>query len=447
MEPKDAFSSLRGHENPPARVRKARLRALRESLCLHEGELLSALNLDLGKSPEEGYMTELGLVYDELSYCLRRLSRFCKGEKAKVGLANFPGKGKVIHDPYGRVLILAPWNYPVLLSLQPLIGAIAAGNSVAIKPSELSPACSSAIRKVVESAFDKDVAICLEGGATTAKALLSLPFDMVFYTGSTKVGREVYSSCAEKLIPCVLELGGKSPVLALPSADLTLLARRLAFGKCLNAGQTCVAPDYLLLPKGKAKEFAIAFEKAVASFYPPSPLSCPFYPHIVSKRHFDRLKGLLDGEKPLYGGEDDGRRIAPTLLSSTFESKAMGEEIFGPILPIIEYDDLDSALSKIASLPTPLAFYCFGKKKEAERIASMVDCGAAVINDTIMHLSSHNLPFGGKGGSGLGCYHGPYSLLCFSRPKAVLIKGKVDVKLRYPPFTKRKDYIIRKIVH
>lgn len=392
-------------------------------------------------------MTELGLVYDELSYCLRHLRSFCKAKNVKVGLANFPGKGKVIRDPYGKVLILSPWNYPVLLSLQPLIGAIAAGNSVALKPSELSPSCSKTIAKVIESAFDKDVAICLEGDAETAKELLSFSFDMVFYTGSTKVGREVYSSCADKLIPCVLELGGKSPVLALPSADIDLLARRLAFGKCLNAGQTCVAPDYLLLPKGKAKEFADAFEKAVTSFYPPKPLSCPFYPHIVSKRHFDHLKGLLDGERPLYGGEDDGKRIAPTVFLTGFESKAMGEEIFGPLLPIIEYEDLDWALSKIASLPTPLAFYCFGKKKEAERIAMMVDCGGAVINDTIMHLSSHNLPFGGKGGSGLGCYHGPYSLLCFSRPKALLTKGKVDVKLRYPPFTKKKDYIIRKIVH
>lgn len=446
MDLENVFSQWKSQPNFSVQESKSALLRLKATIKKHEGELLTALNKDLGKSTQEAYMSELGLVYEEIAYYLRYLKAFRRPHKAKTGLATFPSKAKVTALPWGKVLILSPWNYPALLSLDPLAGAIAAGNRVILKPSEYSPAVSQAIKTIVDEAFPDGRVLCLLGEAGLAKQLTSMPFDFIFFTGSTKVGQEVYKAAAEHLIPCVLELGGKSPCLVTKYADVELAARRILFGKCLNAGQTCVAPDYLLVDSSVKDDLAKAFKEELNRLYPSGMLGNKDYAKIVSPRHLNRLLSLVD-RPVLLGGKHNENQLEFTLLEADFASISMKEEIFGPVLPLIPYQDLDTVLEEVSARPIPLALYVFSDdKKEAQSIVSKLDFGGAVINDTLMHLSLPSLPFGGKGGSGMGCYHGKYSLSCFSRMTPVLTRGKIDVSLRYPPHSSKKEGLIRKIM-
>ena len=425
---------------------KEYLARLKATIKRHEGDLLFALAADLGKSTQEAYMSEIGLVYEEIAYYLRHLSAFRRPHKAKTGLATFPSKAYVEARPWGNVLILSPWNYPVLLSLDPLAGALAMGNKVILKPSEYSPAVSRVLKAIIEEAFPDEEVLCLLGEADLAKQLTALPFDFILFTGSTKVGKEVYRAAAENLVPCALELGGKSPCIVTKNADLALSARRIVFGKCLNAGQTCVAPDYLLVDETIKKPLVEALKKAVKELYPTGQLGNPDYSKIVSSKHLSRLLSMLD--KPaMLGGKHNDTQLEFTVIEANFASICMEEEIFGPVLPLIPYQDLDTVLEEVSARPIPLALYVFSDdKKEAQSIVSKLDFGGAVINDTLMHLSLPSLPFGGKGGSGMGCYHGKYSLSCFSRMTPVLTRGKIDVDLRYPPYSSKKEWAIKKIM-
>ena len=446
MDLENIFSQWKTQPNFSVTESKLALLRLKATIKRHEGELLTALNKDLGKSTQEAYMSELGLVYEEITHYLRHLKGFRRPHKAKTGLATFPSKAKVTALPWGKVLVLSPWNYPVLLSLDPLAGAVAAGNRVILKPSEFSPAVSQVIKTIVDEAFPDGRVRCLLGEADLAKELTSMPFDFIFFTGSTKVGQEVYKAAAEQLIPCVLELGGKSPCLVTKNADLKLAARRILFGKCLNAGQTCVAPDYLLVDSSVKEDLVQAFKEELKRLYPTGMLGNKDYPKIVSPRHLGRLLSLID-RPVLLGGQHNETQLEFTLLEADFASISMKEEIFGPVLPLIAYQDLDALLRELTSRPTPLAFYVFSSdKQEAEQILNQVEFGGAVINDTLMHLSLPSLPFGGKGASGMGSYHGRYSLECFSRKTPVLTRGKIDVPLRYPPYSTKKEGFIRKIM-
>ena len=402
---------------------KAALLSLRKAIVSYEEELLSALYLDLGKPRQEAYMCELGLIYKEIDYYASHLARFRKPKRKRGGLASFPSKAYVEARPWGTCLILSPWNYPLLLSLDPLAACLSMGNKAVLKPSEYSPHVSQLIHE----------------------QLTALPFDFVFFTGSSKVGREVYKAASENLTPCVLELGGKSPCLVSEHADLRLAARRIVFGKCLNGGQTCVAPDYVLVDKRVKEPFVSMLKEAVDELYPNGMLGNADYGKIVSSAHLRRLLSLID-RPVLLGGKHNDSQLEFTVIEADFASLSMQEEIFGPLLPAIEYEDLDGAIKAISDRATPLSLYVFTKSRsEAKSILSSLDFGGAVVNDTLMHLTVPTLPFGGKGASGLGSYHGPYSLACFSRETPVLHRGKIDVKLRYPPFSSKKEKLIRKI--
>lgn len=424
---------------------KAALLSLRKAIVSYEEELLSAIYLDLGKPRQEAYMCELGLIYKEIDYYASHLARFRKPKRKRGGLASFPSKAYVEARPWGTCLILSPWNYPLLLSLDPLAACLSMGNKAVLKPSEYSPHVSQLIQRIVNEALSDKQALCVLGPKETAEQLTALPFDFVFFTGSSKVGREVYKAASENLTPCVLELGGKSPCLVSEHADLRLAARRIVFGKCLNGGQTCVAPDYVIVDKRVKEPFVSMLKEAVDELYPNGMLGNADYGKIVSSAHLRRLLSLID-RPVLLGGKHNDSQLEFTVIEADFASLSMQEEIFGPLLPVIEYEDLDGAIKAISNRATPLSLYVFTKSRsEAKSILSSLDFGGAVVNDTLMHLTVPTLPFGGKGASGLGSYHGPYSLACFSRETPVLHRGKIDVKLRYPPFSSKKEKLIRKI--
>lgn len=430
---------MKSHGALPLKRRVELLHSFYDALKRNEDGLLQAIKEDLNKSDQEGYMCELALVYSEIKYMLKHAIKAAKPHRVGMTLASFPSGGATIRSPYGTVLIVSPWNYPYLLTFQPLVGAIAMGNRAIVKPSELSPNCSLMIKKVVEEAFKEDEVKVFLGEREVSSALFALPFDLLFFTGSTKVGRIAYMEAAKHLTPCVLELGGKSPCLVLDDADLELTAKRICMGKVINAGQTCVAPDYVLLPKGKVDEFVSIFKKMKQEMVPGGELNSPFYAKIISEGHLKRLQGLIEGEQLCFGGKVDSGRMEITLLKANGESKSMQEEIFGPILPIIEYESLDEALQFIASRPRPLAFYVFSRsKRRALRIMEQVDFGGGAVNHCIMHLTNHHLPFGGVGDSGIGRYHGQASIEAFSYQKGVLVSGKMDNSLRYPPYTHKK---------
>ena len=412
----------------------------------NEAAIYDALKKDLGKSEPEAYMTEVGLVIHALHNALSNLSKWAKPVRKRTPITLFPAKSYVCKEPYGVVLILSPWNYPFFLSMSPLIGAIAAGNCVVLKTSRNCPHTSAVIAKIIHSTFSSNYICALDTGSDYDE-ILSCSYDYIFFTGSERVGRIVMRHAGESLTPVTLELGGKSPCIIDRSANLKLAAKRIAWGKTLNAGQTCVAPDYVVIPREQKEEFISLLQKYFSPMLA-NPLNNPDYPKIVNLHHFIRLKNLIHNSSSVIGGSVDEKalKIEPAVFTeATFEDDIMKDEIFGPILPIIAYDDLDEVLTIIKQKPKPLACYIFGRSRSFQRkVSAPLSFGGGCINDTVMHVASEQLPFGGIGSSGMGNYHGKYSFDTFSHEKALLIKGSIDIPLRYPPYSQKK---LKKMKH
>ena len=434
----------------PLHVRKRALNALLKEITLREGALLAALREDLGKAAFEGYMTEVGLVKDELRFHLKHLEHWAKDKRAQTPLAHFPSHSWTHAEPYGVVLIMAPWNYPVLLSLDPLIGALSAGNCAVLKPSAYAPATSKALAELVSAALAPELVTVVEGGREENMALLEEQFDYIFFTGSPEVGRYVMEKAAHHLTPVTLELGGKSPCIVTPSANLNMAARRITFGKLINAGQTCVAPDYILAHESIKDRLVTLIQKEITRFLGDAPLDNQEYPRIVNQKHFDRLTGLLNQDcHILFGGQARDLRIAPTLVDIVdSNSPVMQEELFGPILPILTYHDLDEVIDFVQERPKPLALYLFTRSKQTEKtILNRLSFGGGCINDTIIHPAIPYLPFGGVGQSGMGSYHGKASFDTFSHTKSILKKGNwLDFPVRYHPYTPLKEKILKALL-
>lgn len=431
----------------PVPHRLDQLRRLRRAILAHEQDIEAALQGDLGKCRTEAYMCEIGMVLSELGYLLRRTRRYCRDTHVLTPLAQFPARSFIRHDPMGVVLIMSPWNYPFLLTIEPLLGALAGGNCCILKPSKDAPATSAIIRQICAECFPLEEVAVVEGRRTENQTLLDQPFDKIFFTGSSHVGQEVLRRAAEHLTPVTLELGGKSPVIVAKDADLTLAARRIAFGKLLNAGQTCVAPDYVLVAREVEDAFVAALQKQFDQLCP-DPLHSAEYVHIVNQKHFDRLTGLMASGQIVYGGSIDpaALRIAPTILRNVSpDSPVMQEEIFGPILPILPVSGIDEAIAFAAARPHPLACYLFTKDRAVQRrVLDTLPFGGGCINDTIIHLATSRMPFGGVGHSGMGGYHGRDSFRCFTHDKNIVKKALwLDLPMRYTPYSKKKETLIR----
>ncbi|MEC0372494.1 aldehyde dehydrogenase [Paenibacillus chibensis] len=417
--------------------RLRQLKRLRDALVAHEKQIIDALKRDLNKSEFEAYSTEIGIVYEELKFTIKHLKSWMVPKKAKTALTHIGSKGRLIPEPYGTTLIIAPWNYPFQLAVSPLIGALAAGNTAVMKPSELTPAMSSLLADILGSVFDEEYVAVAQGGPEVSQALLSQPVDYIFFTGSVNVGRIVMESAAKQLIPLTLELGGKSPCIVHADAPLKLTAQRIVFGKFTNAGQTCIAPDYLLVHRSVKEELIACIKEAIQEFYGSDPISNPSYGHIVSDKHFKRLASFLDNGTVACGGQTAPEILAiePTLLDEvTWDMPVMQEEIFGPILPVLEYDRIQEAVDMINDRPKPLALYLFTREPEIEEtVVGSVSYGGGCINDTLMHIATPYLPFGGVGESGMGAYHGQGSFDTFTHYKSVLKQTQLfDFKFRYP---------------
>jgi aldehyde dehydrogenase (NAD+) len=421
----------------PIDFRKQQLGRLRDSLLRFEPELFAALKQDLNKSELESYSTELGIVLNEIGIAIRDVGRWAKPRRVRTPLTHFGASSRIIPEPLGTTVIIGPWNYPLQLIIMPLIGAIAAGNTAILKPSELAPATSQAIADLVRATFDPEYVAVVQGGADTSTELLKLPVDHIFFTGSPAVGKIVMEAAAKQLIPVTLELGGKSPCIVHKDANLVLAARRIIYGKATNAGQTCVAPDYLLVHRDVKSRLIELMSGEITSLYGSRPIDNPDYGAIVNERHFGRLLGYLEDGRIMIGGESDAstRKLAPTLLEGTpLDSRVMTEEIFGPILPVLEYESLEEAIAIIARNPKPLALYLFSDSSRVQRrIEDNVSFGGGCINDTIVHLATPYLPFGGVGTSGVGSYHGEYGFRTFSHYKSILKQtSRFDFPFRYP---------------
>ena len=424
-----------------AAFRRQALECLRAALLEHEEELNAALLADLNKAPAESYFTETGMVLEELRFQLKHFEKWVRPRRVTTPLAQFPSRGELLPEPYGCVLIMAPWNYPVQLCLTPLAGAIAAGNCAVVKPSAYAPASSAAIARLLGEIFPPEFVAVVEGGRGENRALLEQKFDYIFFTGSPAVGREVMAAGAKNLTPVTLELGGKSPVIVDATADIPLAARRIAFGKVLNAGQTCVAPDYLLVHRSVKDAFVREYRRALEEFFPGGDYG--ELPCIVNDKHFRRASRLLAGQRVLIGGETDATRrfIAPTLLDETDPAApVMQEEIFAPILPMLCWQEREEVVRFVQSRPKPLALYLFTRDKEMERaVFDRCSFGGGCVNDAIVHLACSGLPFGGVGNSGMGSYHGKQSFDTFTHYRSVLKKANwLDLPMRYHPYSGEK---------
>ena len=425
------------------------LKKFRKAIIENDELISAALKADLNKQPFESYMCETGLLLEEINFHIKRLKKWSKTRRVKSGIGQLPGKSYVCPEPYGVVLIMAPWNYPVQLCLMPLVGAISAGNCAVVKPSAYAPESSRVISKLIESAFPTGFVTAVEGGRDANKALLDEPFDYIFFTGSVAVGKTVMEAAAKRLTPVTLELGGKSPIIVDETANLPLAARRIAFGKVLNAGQTCVAPDYLMIEKSVEAPFIEEYKKALASFFPEGDMSGMV--RIINDKHFERVCNILDNSGSIaIGGARDAetRFIEPAVLTEVpIDSPAMQQEIFGPVLPVLPYEKLDDCIDFIRSRPKPLALYIFSENKmNQEKVLNSCSFGGGCINDTIIHLASSHMSFGGVGESGMGSYHGKKSFDTFTHYRSVLKQGKLDVKLRYFPYKSGKEKITRMIL-
>jgi len=424
------------------------LRTLEKAIKKYEKEIYKALYADLGKSKAESYMCEVGLTLSELRYITKHVKIWSKNHTVRTPLAHFHAKSFTVREPYGVVLIMSPWNYPILLSLEPLIGALAAGNCCVLKPSAYSPNVSKILSKLIREVFPKEYVFVAEGGRTKNQSLLEQKFDYIFFTGGTKVGRLVMEKASVHLTPVTLELGGKSPCIVDRTANLKLAARRIAFGKYLNCGQTCVAPDYVLVERDVKEEFLNYLIHEIEKMYGKNPLQNPSYGKIINQKHFERLRGLIHADKLVFGGECkiDTLQIAPTILDGVTEEDAvMQEEIFGPILPILTVDSFEAACMFVKKRSKPLALYLFTRKKETQkRVLSEISFGGGCINDTVIHLASPYMSFGGVGESGMGSYHGKKSFEVFSHEKSIVKKYNwLDLSMRYQPYYAWKEKLVR----
>lgn len=424
------------------------LKKLQSAIRANEKIILEALNKDLGKSRAEAYMTELGIVYKEFNYVIKNLKKWNAPKKVSGSMMSFPAKNYIYRDPYGVVLILSPWNYPFNLTITPLIGAIAGGNCVIVKPSESSPHTAEIIEKILNHTFAREYVHAVSAN-TPHDDVNKQQYDYIFFTGSTSVGKEIMNIASKTLTPITLELGGKSPAIVDETANIDVAVKRIAWGKFINAGQTCIAPDHVLIHQSQKQAFIDRFLVEIEERYKNAELRDD-YPKIINEKHFNRLSGLLDNEIVLGGNlNEQSLKISPALLpNSTIDSKVMEEEIFGPILPIITYENMDELISYQQSLPKPLACYIF---TENENIANMLltklSFGGGCINDTIMHLTHPEMPFGGVGSSGMGHYHGKYSFDTFTHEKSVVKNSTlIDIPVRYAPFTQAKSKLLRKFL-
>ena len=422
----------------PLEFRRAQLQKLRRAIEAREASLLDALHADLHKSAMEAYTTEVGLVLSELRHAFHHLPVWMKPRRRAVPLVAWPARGFIRPEPYGVALIIGPWNYPFQLLLSPLVGAMAAGNCAVLKPSEFAPRTAAAMEQLISATFPAEYLRVIPGERDTAEALLREKFDAIFFTGGTGVGRAVMAAAARHLTPVTLELGGKCPCLVCADAPLETTARRIAWGKFMNAGQTCVAPDFVLVDRRVRDGFLKAMKQAMREFYGDDPRHSPDYGRIINRKHFDRLTAYLSHGRILHGGQHDAGELylAPTILTGvTNDAPVMREEIFGPILPVLEFDRLDEALASLRDHPTPLALYLFTPDGVTqERILAETRSGGVCLNDTVTHMIGKDLPFGGLGDSGMGAYHGQASFDCFTHRRSVLRRSLAfDPKLRYPP--------------
>lgn len=430
------------------RFRIRQLKKLKLAVETNEKMILEALNKDLEKSEAEAFMTEIGIVYKEFDYVIKHLRSWNSPEKVSGSMMSFPAKNYVYRDPYGVVLILSPWNYPFNLTMMPLIGAIAGGNCALVKPSETSPHTAAIIEKILNYTFSEKYVYCAPAD-TPHDEVNKQQYDYIFFTGSTSVGKEIMGIASETLTPVTLELGGKSPVVVDESANIDVAVKRIAWGKFVNAGQTCVAPDHVIIHSSKKQEFIDRMLSEIEERYSDA-VHREDYPKIINEKHFKRLSGLLENEMVLGGSKNsETQKIAPALMpNSTFESEIMEEEIFGPILPIITYDNLQDLVAYQQTLPKPLAFYIFSENnRNVETLLSRLSFGGGCVNDTLMHLSHHDMPFGGVGASGIGHYHGKYSFDTFTHVKSVVKNSTIiDIPVRYAPFTQAKNKLFRKFL-
>ncbi len=421
------------------KFRKERLLELKKAIKENEKEILDALKEDLNKAEFEAYATEIGIVLEEINFMLSNMKNLLKEKRVRTPIAQFFSSSKIYKDPYGIILIMAPWNYPFQLAIAPLIGAIVCGNCSVIKPSNYSPATSAVINKIITQTFNQSYIAVIEGGREVNQSILDHKFDLIFFTGSPEVGKIVMEKAARHLTPVALELGGKSPCIVDETADIKLAGKRIAWGKCLNSGQTCVAPDYLIVHRSIKDKLIDEIKSNVEKFYGKFPENNEDFPKIINKRHFERLKGLIQSGEVIYGGRsnEQANKIALTLIDHVqWDSPVMQEELFGPILPIIEYENPEDFLTRINCRPKPLALYLFTKSKEMEKkIIRDLSYGGGCINDTIVHLATSYMGFGGVGESGMGSYHGTASIQAFSHSKSIMKKSNlIDIPLRYPPY-------------
>ena len=432
----------------PYALRRKQLLKLKTMLETNEHKIMDALQADLHKSDFEAYTTEIGILIQSLNHALRNLKTWMKDDTVKRPLFLRFTKATIKKDPKGTVLIIGPYNYPVQLLLEPLIGALAAGNTAILKPSEFTENTEKVLKELITQTFDANIVSVITGGVEETQKLLEYPFDHIFFTGSARVGKLVYKKAAEHLTPVTLELGGKSPCIIDKSANLDIAAKRIVFGKFINAGQTCIAPDYLLVDETVKNDLLTKLINTLKQFYPDPKKTLS---RIVNRKHFNRITNLIEKDKIVHGGDHDIETlyIEPTILDGvTFDDAIMQEEIFGPLLPIIQYDDIDQVLDTLKTKPRPLALYVFAEDNDAsENILNSLNFGNGAVNDTILQVANPNLPFGGTGMSGFGHYHGKASFDTFTHLKSLIDKStSIDPPITYPPYSKRKMALIRRLL-
>jgi aldehyde dehydrogenase (NAD+) len=430
--------------------RAAQLDTLYRVIRDNQKDILKALHQDLSKSAYEGYLTEVGIILDEIRFVRKHLAKWVKPKRVRTHLFQFPGASYIHPEPYGAALIISPWNYPFQLAVGPLIGSAAAGNCSVVKPSEFAPATARVLSEIIGKNFDRNFIAVVEGDAHVARALLDENFDYIFFTGSVGVGKIVMEAAARNLTPVTLELGGKSPCIVDRDIDLSTAARRIVSGKFINAGQTCIAPDYLLVHRSLKAKLIDRMDTTIGQFYGRDPRQSPDYPRIINEKHFLRLEKLMRHGKIIAGGQADRQNLymAPTIIDAVaWDDSIMQAEIFGPILPVIAFDDLAEVIPRIKSLPAPLALYLFSTNKQhREKTIRDISFGGGCINDTLLHFTNPHLPFGGIGSSGIGSYHGKRSFDTFSHQKSILKRYfRLDAPLRYPPYG-NKLRILRKVM-
>lgn len=430
--------------------RKKALITLKNSINKYKDEIIYALKMDLNKSSTESYISEIASAYAEIDFSLKNLSDWMKDTREITNMEAMPAKSFTRYEPLGVTLVISPWNYPFLLAINPIVNAISSGNTVILKTSKKSSYTSKVIKKLLDESFDRAFIYCVDNEKVSHDELLSYKYDHIFFTGSQKVGKIIMKKASENLTKVTLELGGKSPCVVDESANLKFAAKRIIWGKLLNSGQTCVAPDYLLVHKDVKKELLRLMKQTILEFYGDRALENPDYPRIIDKNSFERLINLMEGQNIYTGGLYNSKtlKIEPTIIDDVdFANKIMQEEIFGPILPVIEYDDIFKVIEKLKFMDKPLSMYIFSEDKEhIDRLTYDLSSGGVCINDTIMHLTNPNLEFGGVGESGMGGYHGKFGFMNFSNRKSIMIRSNnIDIKIKYPPYSKGQEKIIKKI--